>query len=149
MRRFGLEVIVVALLACALVACEPGPIAVPSGAQQVHIAATASEVRLNPATVHAGDVYLVLDGPVQDAEFVQRQPTAAGSPGPMSDQDLARLALGDTEGTSIEDISVGCCGNVFKLVLPAGKYAFIISDPGSKSGGLVPPRFMTVLVVLP
>jgi hypothetical protein len=149
MRRFGPEVILIALLASALVGCEPGPISVPSGAQAVHVIATTSEVRLSPATVRAGDVYLVLEGPVENAELVERQPTAAGSPGPMSDQDLARLARGDTEGTSIEDISVGCCGNVFKMVLPAGKYAFIISDPGGKSGGLVPPRSMAVLEVLP
>ncbi len=67
----------------------------------------------------------------------------------MSDQDLARLARGDTQGTLIEEISVGCCGNVFKMVLPAGKYAFIISDPGGKSGGLVPPRSMAILQVVP
>ena len=149
MRRFGSEVILVALLVGTLVGCEPGPISVPSGAQAVHVIATPSEVRLNPATAHAGDVYLVLDGPVQNAELVERQPTAEGSPGPLRDQDLARLARGDTEGTLIEDISVGCCGNVFKVVLPAGKYAFIISDPGGKSGGLVPPRSLAVLEVLP
>ncbi|MDQ6794747.1 MAG: hypothetical protein M3067_08035 [Chloroflexota bacterium] len=149
MRRFGSEVILVALLVGTLVGCEPGPISVPSGAQAVHVIATASEVRLNPATAHAGDVYLVLDGPVQNAELVERQPTAEGSPGPLSDQDLARLTRGDTEGTLIEDISVGCCGNVFKVVLPAGKYAIIISDPGGKSGGLVPPRSMAILQVLP
>ena len=149
MQRFGPDVILIALLAGVLVGCEPGPISVPSGAQAVHVAATASEVRLNPVTVRAGDVYVVLDGPVQDTEFVERQPTAAGSPGPMSDLDLARLARGDTEGTLIEDISVGCCGNVFKLVLAPGKYAFIVSDPGGKSGGLVPPRSIAVLEVLP
>ena len=149
MRRFGSGVILVALLAGVPVGCEPGSIAVPPGAQQVHIAATASEVRLNPTTARAGDVYLVLDGPVQNVELVERQPSAAGSPGPMSDQDLARLARGDTEGTLIENISVGCCGNVFKMVLPAGKYAFIISDPGGKSGGLVPPRSLAVLQVVP
>ena len=149
MRQFQAEVILAVVLASGLVSCEPGPISVPSGAQQVHIAATASEVRLNPTTVRAGDVYLVLDGPVQNAELVERQPTAEGSPGPMTDQDLARLARGDTQGTLIEAISVGCCGNVFRMVLPAGKYAFIISDPGGKSGGLVPPRSMAVLVVTP
>jgi hypothetical protein len=67
----------------------------------------------------------------------------------LSDQDLDRLAHGDTEGTSIEGLSAGCCGNVFKLALPAGKYAFITNDPSGVPGGLLPPPSMAVLQVLP
>lgn len=134
---------------------------------------TASEVRLDPATVHAGDVYLVLDGPVQSVSFVQRKRTEAETPGPLSDDDLARLAHGDPQGTFIDAMSEGCsdsqraedrgqmgpCGNVYKVVLVEGKYAILgpgwtlqetepSSDPTAGPPGLL-PRFMAVLEVLP
>ena len=91
----------------------------------------------------------------------------------MSDDDLARLAHGDGEGFGFEAMSVGCgaaqraedrgqmgpCGNVFKVVLSAGKYALLgpgwtpqetepSSDPTAGPPGLL-PRFMAVLEVLP
>ena len=43
---------------------------IPPGAQEVHVVITESEVRLDPATFRAGDVYLVLDGPVPGVDFV-------------------------------------------------------------------------------
>ena len=69
-----------------------------------------SEVRLDPPTVRAGDAYLVLDEP-QDGSFVfvQRKRTAEETPGPMTDDDLARLAMGDTQWTASEGISAGGC----------------------------------------
>lgn len=53
----------VGLLAVALVGCGLGQTPIPPGAQQVHVVVTESEVRLDPATVHAGDVWVVLDTP--------------------------------------------------------------------------------------
>ena len=146
------------LLAAGLIGCGPGHEPIPSGAQQVHIVITESGVRLDPATVHAGDVYLVLDAPAEGSfVFVQRKSTAEETPGPLTDDDLARLADGDTQGTAMEGIGAGgCsaeqdaeargqmghCGNVFKMTLSEGKYAILGDAPE-----LLPP--IAVLEVLP
>jgi hypothetical protein len=158
-----------------LIGCGPGQAAIPAGAEVVHLVATESEVRLDPATVHAGDVYLVLDEPLDGSfAFVARMRTAAGPPGPMSDDDLERLAHGDTQGTASESFSVGCdaaqqaesrgrlgyCGNVWKVALVAGKYAILgpgwteqeteaSVDPTADPAGFRPPPTMAVLEVLP
>ena len=84
------------------------------------------------------------------------------TPGPLTDEDLDRLAHGDTQGTAIEGFDdLGCspeqraedrgqmgpCGNVFKVVLTPGKYAFytgsIEGEPGDDA------RSMAVLEVVP
>jgi hypothetical protein len=151
-------VALVALAAVALAGCGPGHEPIPPGAQQVHVVITESEVGLDPPTARAGDVYLVLDAPPQGSfVFVQRKRTAAETPGPMSDDDLARLAEGDTQWTAIEGISaggcsaeqdaeargqMGYCGNVFKMTLTEGKYAVLSDAPEVQ-----PP--MAVLEVVP
>lgn len=131
------------LLACVLAGC-PGPTSVPPGAQQVRVVVTGSEVRLEPATARAGDIYFVIDTPGAEVIWVQRMAMAGGTEGPMSDEDLARLARGDTQGMSIT-----CClgtgepyGNVHRVVLSPGKYAFLARQPES-------PGPMAVLEVLP
>jgi hypothetical protein len=146
-----------------VVGCGRGQEAVPAGAQLVAVSATASEVRLDPSTERAGDVYVVLETPGSSVGFVQRMSTAAERPGPLTDEDLARLAHGDTQGTAIGSLDdTGCspeqraedrgrmgpCGNVFKLVLGAGRYAFFAGNldgapPGDYSGSIA------VLKVLP
>jgi hypothetical protein len=156
-----------AILAIGLVGGVPlgctGLTPVPSGAQQVHVTSTDSELHLQPETVRAGDVYLVLDGPRQSVVLVSRKRTAEETPGPMTDDDLERITHGDTEGTSMEGFSVGCsadqraaarnlvgyCGNVYKLVLGAGKYAILLDSPDSDPPRLVPARSMVVLEVTP
>ena len=62
-RRSWIVVGLACVLASALAGCghDQGP--VPAGAQQVHVEVAGSEVRLDPATVRAGDVYVVLDTP--------------------------------------------------------------------------------------
>lgn len=141
----------------------------------VHVVATESGIRLDPATAYAGDVYLVLDEPLDGSFlFAQRQRAAEASPGPLSDDDLERLAHGDTEGTAIEGFSVGCdaaqraedrgqlgyCGNVWQVVLVAGKYAILgpgwaemetepSVDPTADPAGFLPPPSMAILEVLP
>lgn len=159
MRRFGMMVILLGRLAGVLVGCGRGQTPIPPGAQQVHVVVTESEVRLDPATVRAGDVYVVLDTPGSSVGFAQRQRGAAETPGPVSDDDLARLAHGDLEGFGFGGFSdTGCsaeqraedrgqmgpCGNVVKTVLTEGKYAFFIHG----SDGVTPPS-ITVLEVLP
>jgi hypothetical protein len=159
-RRTSLWLVPCVLL---LVGCGRGQAAVPAGAQLVAVSATGSEVRLDPATVRAGDVYVVLETPGSSVGFVQGKSTAAERPGPLTDEDLARLAHGDTQGTEIGGFDdTGCspeqraedrgrmgpCGNVFKLVLEAGRYAFFAGDldgapPGDHSGSIA------ILEVLP
>lgn len=157
-------VALVGLLTVVLVGCGRGQTPIPPGAQQVHVVVTESEVRLDPGTVRAGDVYLVLDAPLDGSiVFVQRKRTAAATPGPLTNDDLARLAHGDTEGTSIGGMDAGgCdaaqnaedrgqmgpCGNVFKVVLLEGKYAMLGDMPGSNPPGLPLPS-IAVLEVLP
>lgn len=171
---FGPPIAVLAVLASVLVACSRAT-PIPAGAQEVHVVITEAAVRLEPTTVPAGDVYLVLDTPSDGSfAFVERKRTAEETPGPLSDDDLARLAGGDEEGTYLESFGVGCsaaqraedrgqmgpCGNVWKVVLVAGKYAILgpgsaemetepSVDPTADPAGFVPPPSMAVLEVLP
>jgi hypothetical protein len=155
----GRLAVLIALLAIATAGCWRGQATIPPGGQQVHVSVTGANVRLDPATVPAGDVYVVLDTPGSSVGFASRQDRAEATPGPLSDDDLARLALGDTQGTAISGFdNVGCsadqraedwglmgyCGNVFKETLTPGKYAFFIGDP---EGGR--PRSIAVLEVVP
>jgi hypothetical protein len=151
-------------LAClSLAGCGRGQTPIPSGAQEVHVGVVGTNVRLDPATVHAGDVYVVLDTPGSSVQFAQRMRSAAETPGPLTDEDLERLAEGDTQGTAIggfDDLGcsadqraedrgrMGPCGNVFRLVLPPGKYAFFSEDlEADPPGG--DPRSIAVLEVVP
>jgi hypothetical protein len=164
MRQVGLTLLAASLLG-ALAGCGPAQTPVPAGAQQVHVVVVGSSVRLNPAMVRAGDVYVILDEPTTGVAFVQGQETAEGTPGPLDDDDLARLARGDTQGTGMGGFEVGgCdaaqraaargqtkvpggCGNAFKVPLGPGKYAFMTGDPAGGSPGVRPS--IAVLQVLP
>jgi hypothetical protein len=175
LRRVGAATALVGLLAIMLAGCGRGQTPIPPGAQVVHVVATESEVRLDPTTVRSGDVYLVLDAPLDGGfAFVERKRTGDETPGPLSDDDLARLARGDTEGTAIGGLSSGCdasqraedrgmmgpCGNVMKATLRPGKYAILgpgwteqetepSLDPTADPAGFVAPPTMAVLEVLP
>jgi hypothetical protein len=166
-----MSIVPVALVTILVVGCGRGQTPIPAGAQVVHVVATESVVRLEPATVHAGDVYLVLDEPVDGSfAFVDRKRSEAETAGPLDDADLERLARGDTEGTSIGSFSIGCdaaqraedrgqmgyCGNVWKVSLVAGKYAILgpgwseqeidaSVDPTADPSGFIAPPSMAVL----
>ena len=175
MRRAKKLAGLVGLLAV-LIACGRGQVPIPAGAQVVHVVALESGVRLTPATVRAGDVYLVLDEPQNGSiQFVERKTAADEPPGPLSDDDLARLAAGDTEATAIGGLDaggcsaeqdaedrgqIGPCGNVMKVVVAAGKYAILGPgwremeteprvDPTADPAGFRPPSSMAVLEVVP
>jgi hypothetical protein len=127
------------LLTLIVLGCGCGGISIPSGAQVIHVAVTASEIHVDLVTVRAGDVYLVVaEGPVQEFELVS---------GPFTDAGLARFVQGDPQGTSIESIG-GPVGNVFKVALQEGKYALVTAGAGGP-GVPIPPRSMVVLSVLP
>jgi len=146
MVSFVRFVTVILLLAGGLVGCERAT-AIPSGAQQVHVVASETEIHLNPTTVHAGDVYLVLDVPQRGVELV-RSGAQAGVSGALTDDDLARVAQNaDAEGIGIENLTVSCCGNVYKETLTSGKYAILLLDAAPSVGS--PPASLAVLQVVP
>lgn len=107
-------------------------------------------------------MYVILDEPTIGVVFVQAQRAAEATPGPLSDNDLARLARGDAQGTAIGGFDIGgCdaaqraaargqtkvpggCGNAFLIPLGPGKYAFMTADPAHSSRPV-----MAVLQVLP
>jgi hypothetical protein len=178
MRSSRTVVVIVRLLVTVLAGCGSGEATIPPGAQVVHLVATESEVRLGSAGVHAGEVFLQLDEPLDGGgfTFVERKSSAAETPGPLTDNDLERLAHGDTEGTSSSAYGPSCggpqgamrgrlvqpgvCGNVWKFVLVAGKYAILgpgwteqeteaSVDPTANPAGFVAPPTMAVLEVLP
>jgi hypothetical protein len=134
---------VVVVLIGVLAGCDSAT-AIPGGAQQVHVDATVATVRLDPATVRAGDVYLVVDLPAGGASLALLEETG----GSMSDADLARLTqAGDQQGLTVVGIDNSCCGKVHKETLAAGKYAFILHADSLRPG--VPPPAVTVLQVTP
>jgi hypothetical protein len=159
MRRTEPVAVLIVLLAIATAGCWRGQATIPPGGRLVHVVVTGANVRLDPATVPPGDVYVVLDTPGSSVGFASRQDSAEATPGPMADDDLARLALGDTQWTAISGFdNVGCsadqraedwglmgyCGNVFKERLTPGKYAFFIGDPDGEG-----PLSIAVLEVVP
>jgi hypothetical protein len=159
MRRYWTRLALVGLLSFAAAGCGRGQATIPPGGQQVHVSVTGENVSLDPSTVQAGDVYVVLDTPGSAVGFASRQGSAEETPGPLSDDDLERLAVGDTEGTAISGFDdMGCsadqraedrglmgyCGNVFKESLTPGKYAFYIGDLEGQG-----PHSIAILEVLP
>ena len=159
MRRSAKLVVLLGLLAGTAAGCGRGQATIPPGGQQVHVVVTAADVRLEPDTVRAGDIYLVLDTPGTSVGFALRQAGAAETPGPMSDEDIDRLARGDTEGMAISGFDdsgcsadqraedrgrMGPCGNVFHEELTPGKYAFFVGQ--AEGAG---PQSIAVLEVRP
>jgi hypothetical protein len=149
-----------------LVACASNPTPAPD-AKYVRVLANEVAIQLHPATVRVGnDIYLVLEPPTDHVVFIEGKPTAEAVPGRLTEADLARLATGDLQGTSLQGFEMtGCggdaleadrgklrvpgnCGNVFWLPdLEPGKYAFLLEDPAGRPEGA--PIVMTVLEVTP
>ena len=129
-----------------LAACEPGPVAIPPGAQQVQVTATPTTITLQPASVAAGDVYLVLN---LSAGATELELVRIGTGG-LSDAQIARLQqTGDAGvGSASEGLSVSCCGNVVKETLVAGNYPILLPGP-SGSAAVVPPITTAILHVTP
>lgn len=146
----GLAVALVALVAV-LVSVWGSPPRIPATAQVVQVVVTASEVRLEPATVHRGVVYFVVEAADDPAEHAGFSFVSAGpgsqcceTPIPLDGDAVDRVARGDYQGTFIE----GGWGDYAKLTLTEGKYAFLIAGTGGDQPG-VSPQSMTVLEVLP
>lgn len=127
--------------------CEPAPVAIPPGAQQVAVAVSATTVTLTPSAVPAGDVYLVLAFPTGGPGEVWLVRSGNGG---LSDGQIAQLAQTGDAGQGIlqESMSASCCGNVVKKTLVAGKYAIILPGPEG-SASVVPPISTAILEVNP
>jgi uncharacterized protein YceK len=140
---FPRYVLVVLAVVFVLAGCDSAS-SIPAGAQQVHVDATGATVSVAPATVRAGDVYLVVDLPAQGASLAMIQ----GAGGALTDADLARFSqAGDQQGLSFVGIDNSCCGKVHKMTLTAGAYGFILHADSVRPG--VPPSAVTVLEVTP
>ena len=173
MRPLSTAVLLLGLLTGIVAGCGRGQARIPAGAQEVHIVVIESGLRLDRATVRAGDVYVVLDTPRSSVGFVSRM-RGNLQIDPLTDDDIARLAHGDTQGLGVggfdlqgcsdeqraEDLGqMGYCGNVFKNTLVPGKYAFtgtgwreqqtepLVPPTPGPPGSL--PAWVAVLEVLP
>jgi hypothetical protein len=147
------------VLGGALLGCSPANAPIPLGAQLLHVTVVGSEVVLQPTTARAGDIYVILDTPRSSVGFAQAKRSADATPGPLTDEELARLASGDTQGTAIGGFDLlGCsdeqraehigdtgpCGNAFEIRLAPGKYALWTGDLEGQ-----PAAPITVLTVEP
>ncbi|HEX2883773.1 MAG TPA: hypothetical protein VHQ42_04295 [Candidatus Limnocylindria bacterium] len=121
----------------------------------MHIELGAEHVELAPASVPAGNVYLVLDGPGQGWELVSRGSVATEERSPLDAAQVERVRAGDLQSTTIELFQVTCapdawtaasrwegCGNVTRLALRPGLY--LIRPPGGEPGVVVPSAVLEV-----
>jgi hypothetical protein len=103
---------------------------VPLGAQQVEVEVTTTGVRLSPASVPAGDIYLVLVTPRSSINVTQDELVQTDVP-----SEFAFDLTGCTDAQRAADRGqIGYCGNVFKVNLAAGKWA-VISTSGDAGKG--------------
>jgi len=127
---------------------DHGPATVPSGSQAVHVVVDGDTVRLEPATVRAGEVYLVFDDTGWNVMLIERSTAPEATNGPLSDDELDRVVHGDLFHTGR---SSGFA-TVSRLVLAQGKDLVVTGDPvalAEKNGGVIPQDAMAVLRVLP
>lgn len=114
----------VAILALLITGTVRARTPIPEGAQQLKVTVTGTDVTLEPDSVHAGDVYLVLETPRSTVTFTDEElaPTDLPTRGDF------RLA-GCSDAQRAEDRGLqGYCGNVFRVTLDAGTYVFFSTD---------------------
>ncbi len=141
-----------------LAACEPPQVVIPDGATNVvHVHLDAETVRLDPATVRAGDVFFVIEGPGPAFSLVRWLGAPDAEPRGLTPAEITRLRDGDYVWTQLDSYNVrcdpnawteerhwqGCRENAMVPLLP-GMYAIVA---GSGDGGVAP--IMAVLEVEP
>lgn len=128
--RWSALLVATSIVSLLAFACTPGT-TVPPGAQQIRLVGNPTEVRLTPSTVHAGDVYVVIEG--SGALLVEKS-DAPQATRPFTDDELADfIRTGNTFHTAIQDVTAGYAGNIWKLTFGPGKYVFL--PIGSGDGG--------------
>ena len=154
-RRTRAITVPCAALLIALSGCT-GNAPIPSGAQQVQITVTDAGVDLEPSSVAAGDVYLVLDDGA--ISFVERMAGPYGSPEPLDDLQIAQIREGNLQDTSVSGLEAtncepeqraaargmtGPCGNVMLVNVRPGSYLIVAGapeEPGQPSAILTATR---------
>lgn len=131
----------IAAMLLGLAACT-GNAPIPSGAQQVQITVTDSDVELQPNSVPAGDVYLVLDSGA--INFIERKAGAYATSEPLSDEQIAQIGDGNLQDTSASGLEAnscddeqnaaargmtGPCGNVMLVKVQSGSYLIVAGAP--------------------
>jgi len=158
-RRLVAHVGLGLLVAGSMAGCER-VLVVPSGVQTVHATVTRDSVRLEPATVHEGMVYLTVDSDGTELELVGGAAIGGGDTDPralvgLTDEHLDAVLHGDLVDTYISSgfRSGGELGNASELgELPAGKYLFlpdgiVILEPGAYDS--IPLDVVALLEVVP
>jgi hypothetical protein len=157
MRTFVARAALVALVAVAAACDVHAPVVIPAGAQVVRVRAAPAVVEVVPASVRAGDVYLVMEGPEPAISFVSHSAGPGEPASGMGEDQIERVALGDYQSTRIEGFAVTCaperwtegthwegCGENVRLTLSEGLYVVIV---GAETPGVAP--VMDVLEVTP
>ncbi len=133
--------VIATLLGCAILSGgDP-----PAGAQIVRVMLNGDQVSLDPTTARVGEIWLEL--PEQGVTIVTH---GFERYQPLSDEEIARLGRQDTQGMTLNGISVH--GSRFlRFDLKAGKYAFVVFDETPPDVDPVgrPPHSIAILEVLP
>lgn len=145
----------VVLLACTVAACEHA-LVVPSAAQVVSATVTRTAVRIAPATVHAGTVYLRTQSDGPELVFIAASESAERhGPLGLTDGHLDAILHGDLFHTYQASgfRSGGELGNATELgELSPGKYLFLPAGVVTLAPGAydaIPSGAFAVLEVVP
>ncbi len=147
------------LIAAGIVGCERA-LVIPSGAQTVHATVTRDSVRIEPATVHAGMVYITVDTDGSELVFISGSDAESGEGGQprlggLTDVRLDAVLHGDLADVSIASgfRSGGELGNASELgELSVGKYLFLadgIVNLEPRANDSIPLDAVAVLEVVP
>ena len=147
------------LVAGSVAGCERA-LVIPSGAQTVHATVTRDSVRLEPATVHAGMVYLTVDSNGPELMLIGAVNLGGGGePDPpglvgLTDEHLDAVLHGDVSDTYRGPASVAAAswGTPASWAIIGRKYLFlpdgiVILEPGAYDA--IPLGATAVLEVVP
>ncbi len=152
LRQLGAAVALVGVLGGMFAGCEEfRGTRIPPGGQAVQVTATDTELHLDPSTVRAGDVYLVVDEAMGGVTFISELPPDFQNGGrdhmPLSDEDIASIReIGSAEGTAEDAFSIGGYGNVFKVTVFPGNYALLF-DLNEGDGQAPDPSLLLVAIL--
>ena len=126
----------------------------PADGQSISVIVNGDALRLEPATIRAGDVLVVVGQEGSKVILARRTASPGEAPGPLSTDEVNLLSEGRTMHVSITRgfANGGPLGLAVRLTLAPGRYVFLPDEPAAlaaRSGGLIEPRSMAVLEVQP